>query len=81
MSQRSVERALGKMITDESFRRDFFRDPDLTSLEAGLDLLRDEMQALLRVPRELLEELGASLEDRIVRLSIPPHQTPGEPSC
>ena len=28
MSQRSVERALGKMITDETFRRRFFGDPE-----------------------------------------------------
>ena len=71
MSQRSVERALGKMITDETFRRKFFGDPEGTSLSAGLDLLPDELRALATVPREVLAELEARLEDRICRLVIP----------
>lgn len=71
MSQRSVERALGKMITDEAFRRKFFGDPKGTSLAAGLDLLPDELGALLSVPRAVLAELEARLEDRICRLAIP----------
>jgi len=71
MSQRSVEQALGKMVTDETFRREFFRDPGRTSLEAGLELSPAEVRALERVPRAMLAELGASLEDRICRLAIP----------
>jgi hypothetical protein len=71
MSQRSVEQALGKMVTDEVFRREFFRDPDRASLEAGLDLSPTEVSALQRVPRVMLAQLGASLEDRICRLAIP----------
>ncbi len=70
MSQRSVERALGKLVTDETFRREFFRDPDRTSLEAGLDLLPEEMDALRRVPRAMLDRLGACLDGRICRLSV-----------
>jgi hypothetical protein len=62
MSQRSVEQALGKMVTDEVFRREFFRDPDRA---------RPEVSALQRVPRVMLAQLGASLEDRICRLAIP----------
>lgn len=71
MSQRSVEQALGKMVTDEAFRREFFREPDRASLEAGLDLSPAEMSALQRVPRAMLAKLGAGLEDRICRLAIP----------
>lgn len=71
MSQRSVERALGKMITDETFRRRFFGDPEGTSLAAGLDLLPDELSALSSAPQAMLAELEANLEDRICRLSIP----------
>jgi hypothetical protein len=71
MSQRSVERALGKMITDETFRRKFLGDPEGTSLAAGLDLLPDELRALASVPRAVLAELEARLEDRICRLVIP----------
>jgi len=68
MSQRSVERALGKMVTDETFRNEFFRDPERASLHAGLDLLPDEIQALLKAPRPVLKQLGARLSDRICRL-------------
>jgi hypothetical protein len=71
MSQRSVERALGKLITDGAFRRRFFGDPEGTSLAAGLDLLPDELRALARVPPAVLAEVEARLEDRICRLAIP----------
>ena len=71
MSQRSVEQALGKMVTDEAFRRDFFRDPERTSLASGLDLSPAEVEALRRAPRAMLAKLGASLEDCICRLAMP----------
>lgn len=71
MSQQSVERALGKMVTDEAFRNDFFTDPERASLNAGLDLLSDEMEALRRVPRQMLDRLGARLDGRICRLPVP----------
>jgi hypothetical protein len=70
MSQRSVERALGKMVTDEAFRADFFLDPWRASVIAGLDLLAYEVEALLKVPRSLLDRLSADLDDRICRLCI-----------
>jgi hypothetical protein len=72
MSQQSVERALGKMVTDETFRNDFFTDPERASLNGGFDLLPDEMEALRRVPRRMLDRLGASLDGRICRLPVPP---------
>ena len=57
MSQRSVEHALGKMVTDETFRRDFFRDPERTSLASGLDLSSAEVEALrLAMPDEPRQE-------------------------
>ena len=71
MSQRSVERALGKLITDEMFRREFFTDPARATRAAGLDLLPDELSALTRVPRKMLMALETKLEDRICRLAIP----------
>jgi len=70
MSQRSVERAVGKMVTDEAFQERFFEDPRRASMIAGLDLLECEIDALLRVPRSLLRELAAALDDRICRLPL-----------
>ncbi len=72
MSQRSVERALGKMVTDETFRREFFRDPERHEpcVPDSISCPR-RWNALRRAPRAMLAELGASLEDRICRLAMP----------
>lgn len=70
MSQRSVERALGKMVTDEAFRLEFLRDPGRASIEAGLELLPEEVEALRSVPAAMLARLASCLDDRICRLSV-----------
>jgi len=71
MSQRVVERTIGKLVTDEGFRDAFFRDPEIASLRAGLDLTREELDALSRIPRASLAALSTRLDDRICRLHIP----------
>lgn len=70
MSQRVVERAVGKLVTDEGFREAFFRDPRAASLQAGLELSPEELEALSRIPRAALAALGARLDGRICRLHI-----------
>ncbi len=70
MSQRAVERTLGKLVTDESFREEFFRDPASATLHAGLELTGEELDALSRIPRSALAALSARLDDRICRLHI-----------
>ena len=70
MSQRDVERALGRMLTDEGFQQDFFRDPARTCLLLGIQLEPQEVEALLRAPRAGLASLGARLDDRICRLHV-----------
>jgi hypothetical protein len=70
MSQRDVERTLGRLLTDHSFREEFFREPDHICLALGLQLASHELEALFRVPRPALASLGARLDDRIRRLHI-----------
>jgi hypothetical protein len=70
MSQRDVERTLGRLLTDAGFRRDFFQNPARACLELGLQLARHEVDALLRLPPERLAILAAQLDDRICRLDI-----------
>ncbi len=70
MSQRVVERTVGKLVTDEGFRDAFFRDPRAASLQAGLDLTPEEVDALSHIPRSALAALSARLDDRICRLHI-----------
>jgi hypothetical protein len=70
MSQRDVERTLGRLLTDEDFRDDFFLEPVRACLPLGIELAPYEVEALLRIPRPMLGSLGARLDDRICRLHI-----------
>ena len=70
MSQRDVERTLGRLLTDPCFRRDFFRDPARACLEVGVQLSAHEVDALLRVPPRGLASLAGQLDDRICRLDL-----------
>jgi hypothetical protein len=70
MSQRDVERTIGKLLTDDMFRRRFFAAPDLTCWEAGLTLSRAELNALASLPQGALRALGERLDPRIRRLSL-----------
>lgn len=70
MSQRDVERTLGKLLTDEAFRDGFFADPAVACLHAGLELSREEAEAISGVPRPFLRILSACLDGRICRLPI-----------
>ena len=70
MSQRDVERTLGRLLTDAGFRRDFLRNPSRACLEFGLQLAAHEVEALLRVPPRRLASLAGQLDDRICRLHV-----------
>jgi hypothetical protein len=70
MSQRGVERTLGRLVTDQGFRHDFFQDPATASLRIGVDLTPEEVDALLRVPLTALTEFSVRLDDRICRLHV-----------
>ncbi len=70
MSQRDVERTLGRLLTDAGFRRHFFRNPVRACIELGVQLAAHEIDALLRLPTRRLASLAAQLDDRICRLHI-----------
>ncbi len=70
MSQRGVERTVGKLVTDQGFREAFFRNPAAASLHIGVELTREETDALLRIPVPALVDLCARLDDRICKLHI-----------
>ena len=70
MSQRDVERTLGRLLTDEAFRDEFFLDPARACLTLGIRLAPHEVESLLRVSRTMLTTLGDRLDDRICRLRI-----------
>jgi hypothetical protein len=71
MGQQSVERALGKLVTDEAFRKRFFANPETASWEAGLQLSPMELDALSKLSHEALVQLG---DRRIGRAPLDPVQ-------
>ena len=79
MSQREVERTLGKILTDEGFREEFFTNSEIACLHNGLDLSPEERDALSRLPRMPLEALSVCIDGRICRLRIPSEPVPEEP--
>jgi hypothetical protein len=78
MSQRDVERTLGRLLTDQAFWDEFFLDPARACLRLGIQLTPQEVEALLRVPRAALASLGARLDDRIRRLHIQQSSVSGQ---
>jgi hypothetical protein len=75
MSQRSVEILLGKLLTDEGFRRSFFpartstaRTPDFAAAESRcLELTPIERSALSTLRRHRFDLMAESLDPRISR--------------
>lgn len=71
MSQRDVECALGRLLTDASFRVRFLTRPEVTAQREGLALRPDESRALEKIPVGALLELASYLDDRIRRYEPP----------
>ena len=76
MSQRCVELLLGRILTDEDFRRDFFPQmpagPPNFALAAshGLSLTPVEQTALSRLERRRVDLFARTLDPRISRSSL-----------
>jgi hypothetical protein len=73
MSQRTIERVVGRLLTDEELRLEFTRDPrrTLTELnEQGWDLSRLEVDALLATETALWSEVAARIDARLQRCSL-----------
>ncbi len=74
MSQQAVERALGKLLTDENFRDRFFASPEIASWEAEFTLSAVELEALSRLSLEALARFSEGLDKRISRASLDPNR-------
>ena len=72
MTQDSVERTLGKLLTDEAFRDRFFAGPAEACREAGLSLSPVELEALQRLSRDELARFGDEVDPRISRPCLDP---------
>jgi hypothetical protein len=72
VAQRIIEWLIGRLVTDEQFRRDFLQSPErtLSSLnEHGLELSRTEMAALLNTDPALWAQTAGSLDVRLLKPS------------
>jgi hypothetical protein len=73
MSQRTIERVIGRLLTDEELRDEFTRSPRRTLAELneqGWDLSRIEVDALLATEIRLWSEAAARIDSRLQRCSL-----------
>ncbi len=67
MSQRAVESLLGRLLTDQNFRRQFYAEPAATCRAESLDVTSRELEAVLAVDEGHFSGLAVALDPRIVR--------------
>jgi hypothetical protein len=73
MSHRTVERVIGRLLTDEELRFEFVRAPGRTLAELseqGWELSRLEIDALLAMETRLWSEVAARIDPRLQRCSL-----------
>jgi hypothetical protein len=80
MSQKCVELLLGRILTDEDFRRDFFPIRDFSFAVAaahGLELTAVERNALATLKGRRFEFIAKTLDPRISRSGVSVFQSEG----
>ena len=73
MSQRTIERAIGRLLTDEEWRQEFTQSPRRTLAklnEQGWELSRVEIDALLSIEVGLWSEVAARIDSRLQRCGL-----------
>lgn len=71
--QRHIELLIGRLVTDEDFRRAFQRDPQQALCDAahwGLALSAIEVAALLATDRTLWDRIARELDSRLQKASF-----------
>ena len=71
--QRHIELLIGKLVTDEDFRRAFERDPQQVlnhAAEWGLALSAVEVTALMATDQTLWERIALELDSRLQKASF-----------
>lgn len=73
MAQRDVESVIGRLATDEEFRRRFVADPASTLktlVEQGVGLSRAETAALMATDTGLWDRVAETLDPRLQKASL-----------
>ena len=81
MSQRNVERVIGRLVTDEELRLEFTRAPKETLaalVEQGWELTGVEVDALLHTDIGLWSDAATRIDPRLRRCSLKTDKGRGE---
>lgn len=70
LSQAAVESALGRLLTDDAFRRRFLVHPEHLLTVCGMRLTDQELAALQRIEGAELSRVAELLDDRIRRADL-----------
>ncbi|HVR11365.1 MAG TPA: Os1348 family NHLP clan protein [Thermoanaerobaculia bacterium] len=73
MSQRNVELVIGRLATDEDFRRRFAANPEAALAQAaglGLELTAVERHALVDLEMDACESFAARLDSRLQKICL-----------
>jgi hypothetical protein len=70
MSQCDVENLLGRLLTDGTFRRRFFLNPERVVSEESLHLIPRELEAVLATDADAFEQFTRRLDPRIVQADL-----------
>jgi len=70
MAQKAVETLLGRLLTDEDFRRRFFEEPAAVCRQEALDVTSRELEAILAVDEVRFAQFAKQLDARIVRATL-----------
>jgi putative modified peptide len=73
VSQRNVETLIGRLVTDEAFRRRFAEDPGeaLRKItECGVELTDLELRALASIDARSAEQFAEAVDPRIQKIDI-----------
>lgn len=73
MAQRNVEIVIGRLTTDEAFRKAFFDDPAMALtrfVESGYDLTALEMAALKATDVRVWAQAAETIDPRLQKVSF-----------
>ena len=73
LAQRIIEMLIGRLITDEQFRRDFLEDPENTLFglcDRGMELSKTEIAALVSTDRTLWTRTADVIDPRLQKASL-----------
>ena len=72
MSQHNVERVIGRLLTDEGFRRRFLKDAQSTLAEVAANggLNPCELHALTALDRDLLSRFADLIDPRLQKTDL-----------